>query len=326
MRRPPTFPPCLERSKCGGKLFAALLALSGTSAAALGGSGPASSAAGFLRQSGGAAVAAMGGAWAASSQGPESLHLNPAALSLVPRRAATFTHAELVESVSLQEAAYAHHIERWGVLSAGFQYQSAGGLVETDAAGSDLGSVSPGDLALAAGWGRELSDPGPLDGFAVGGAAKLVQSRILKTARTGAVDLGVLSPPLWERRLRLGAALRNVGGELQFDSESSPLPLEGRIGGVFRGAAGWLAAFDLVLPRAGGAEVALGGEYSPATEWAWNPALRAGYGSRGAGDVSGFSGVTFGLGVEGKNLGFDYAILPLGSLGLGHRLSLTARF
>ena len=55
-------------------------------------------------------------------------------------------------------------------------------------------------------------------------------------------------------------------------------------------------------------------------------ALRGGYNTRTAGDVTGFTGFSFGVGLNYDKVGFDYALVPFGDLGLTHRMSLSLHF
>ena len=58
----------------------------------------------------------------------------------------------------------------------------------------------------------------------------------------------------------------------------------------------------------------------------WTAALRAGYDQNRSRGVEGFSGVTFGGGLDFSALRVDYAWVALGALGNSNRVTLAFRF
>jgi len=58
----------------------------------------------------------------------------------------------------------------------------------------------------------------------------------------------------------------------------------------------------------------------------WSLAGRGGFNSLTVKDVGGFTGVSFGIGFDFKSFAFDYALLPMGDLGLTHRISISFMF
>ncbi|MBI5625140.1 MAG: PorV/PorQ family protein [Elusimicrobia bacterium] len=289
----------------------------------------ASTAGSFLKLPAGARAVAMGEAYAAAPSGSDALFWNPAALSRGTsgaRHAAAFSHAEYLEESSLEQASYGLS-GPWGGAGIGLRYLSVGKLVETDETGAQTGTFSPSDYCLSLGLGRTLGQGAMfLEGFSAGMAAKYLESRVLDTARTWAVDLAVLSPAYLGRRLSLAAVLRNLGGDLEFESDSEELPLEGRLGAAWRHGRAWLVTLDLAVPRDDDPFAGLGAEYSWSSGKGWSLAGRAGFNSRTVGDVRGFSGADFGLGFGWGSFGFDYAFQPMGSLGSPHHFTLTTSF
>jgi len=280
-------------------------------------------AAGFLKLGAGARAIALGEAYSAMADEASALYWNPAALTRIHRHSATFMHAAYIDSSFFDYGAYALRLSEAGVLGTGFQYLSAGSLAGTDDAGTDIGYFRPNDLAVTLGYARRIES---LDGLSFGLNAKLIQSQIINTARTGAVDLGALSPPLLRERLRLAFTVVNLGGKMRFEREAENLPLAMRVGGSYRIREAWSAALDVGLPRDNDPYVALGTEYLLPVTGVMKLAGRAGFNSRSIGDLDGFSAFSFGIGFMERVLALDYAIVPVGSLGLAHRVSVSCKF
>lgn len=305
---------------------AVCLLLSSPAAAGFTSAARGTAAAQFLKLGAGARAAALGEAYTAVADEASALTWNPAALTRVARRSAAFTHAVLPASTSLDYGAWAQNLGRGRALGAGFQYHDAGDIPETDETGANVGVFSPYGLAIAAGGAFEFRGtgaPAALDGASAGLTAKLVRSRIVDTAQTAAVDLGLLSAPLLDGRLRLGFAAVNLGGELRYEAESGGLPAALRLGGAWRPGERWLVALDLGLPDDNAPYSALGAEYGFDAGAATRLAARAGLNSRTLGDADGFAGFSFGFGCSRGVWAADYALLPAGAVGTAHRVSLT---
>lgn len=99
-----------------------------------------------------------------------------------------------------------------------------------------------------------------------------------------------------------------------------------RLGAAYRLSERWLAAADLGLPSDNAPYGALGAECRLARAEGWSVAARAGLNTRTLGEVPGLSGLALGLGVGVGKVGTDYAVVPLGALGLTHRVSLSLKF
>lgn len=296
-----------------------LLLLSAASAFAEGGAADlGTSAAPFLTLGAGARAAALGEAVAALADDATALYWNPAGLAALRRRSVVLSHASTLDSNRLEQAFFAQPLGAWGGMGAGVHYLWAPELTETDATGVELGRFRPNDLAATLGYGIAAQ------GWSVGAAVKVIRSQVIASDATGAVDFGVLSPWLWDKRLRLGFSVLNMGGELNYGTESFGLPLRAKAGLALRPAAPWLWTLDTTIPKDGEPFAATGFEYLWPTAREVTLALRAGFNSQTVGHVSGFALPSFGFGVSMSRLSFDYAVVPYGSLGLAHQFSLGA--
>jgi hypothetical protein len=269
----------------------------------------------------------MGEAATVVSDDAAALYWNPAALTNVSAHSVTLMDAPYVASSYFDYAAYAQNLGRYGSFGASLQYFSLGGLNATDASGVSIGAASAYDLAATLGYAYRFKDSAAvLDGYSAGIAMKFISQKIVTSASTFAADLGVLSPAYLDQRLRVSAALLNAGPAVTFDQTSAPLPLTLKFGGAYKINGRWLAALDLAAPRGGSVYAGLGTEYQMIVEGPWTFALRGGFNTQTVGSVDGFSGVSVGFGLGYKGGSFDYAFVPLGSVGQANRLSLNYRF
>lgn len=274
----------------------------------------------FLKMPAGARAAAMGEAQAAAVDDATALAWNPAALTRVKGRAAAFMHAEYLAETGFDYGAYAQRVGPSMVLGLGLRHFSAGRIAELDATGTETGSFSPRDLEFAFGLARALPR-----GFSVGGTIKHVSSKILATAEAQTVDVGALYAPEGLPKFSLGFAATNLFGTLRYERFEENLPTTLRAGAAWRDG-DWTGATDLVFPRDNAPHAAFGVERRAPLMGTWRGALRAGFNTRSMGDVAGFAGPSFGLGIARGALGVDYAFVPLGGLGASHLLSVAFSF
>ncbi|MBI4372022.1 MAG: PorV/PorQ family protein [Elusimicrobia bacterium] len=286
----------------------------------------------FLKNPFGARAAAMGGAVAASAQGAEALFQNPAALARFrpgsPAEAALGYDA-LLETAYQGSMAYARPLGEQGALGVGLVYASQSPQTAYDSQGNAAGRFTPLDLAAGAGLARRVG------AWDVGAAFKLIHSALSDRRADGAaVDLGVVAPDasdLAGAPVDFGAALLNLGPRLKLGSAADPLPLSARAGLSWRASPSFEAALDAVFPVDDAAYVAVGVErrflVGPAgSVLPWTAALRAGYDSARSTGIEGFSGGSFGLGLDFAALRVDYAWVPFGDVGDSHRLTFAVRF
>jgi hypothetical protein len=201
----------------------------------------------------------------------------------------------------------------------GGAYLSQSAIDGRDANGSPTGSFSAADVNVSVAYGRKT------DLVDLGGTIKFVQSHIATAqATTLAADLGL-------RRqfggVVLGAALRNLGPGLKYDTERDDLPMRLALGAAYKFERGHALTAELTdAPRAGGADVGFGGEFRAlATVF-----LRAGYTTQtaitGGTNFDAARGLTLGVGFRADRWTIDYAAVPMGELGSTHRFTLGARF
>ncbi len=293
--------------------------LASTAAAGFSSSGKGTSSGEFLKIGQGARALALGEAYTALADDALALNWNPAGLARVPHISVVLAHTAYLESVNYEYAAAALKLSILGAVGASVQHQSVGDVTQRDNTGLQTGSFSPKDGAYTLGYAHNLGV------LCVGLSAKYIDSKLADSATGMAVDAGIQTGPLLGDRFRLGATAANIGGKLKYDKASNDLPVTYRVGASASLTEGWVISSDVILPRDNKPIVAVGTEFGLALAGHWRLTPRFGYNTRSAGDVEGFTGFSAGLGFGLRKLSVDYALVPLGDLGLTHRFSLSFR-
>jgi hypothetical protein len=259
----------------------------------------------FLGVGIGARAAAMGGAYTSIVDDGTALHWNPAGLSRVDGHRLTLSHVSWFSDAQYQYASYAAPAGSDAGIGVALEQ---GGADPWDNTGA--GSFETGDFAGVVGYGRRVSaDVG------VGADLKFLSSSLGDHgASSYAVDLGVLYRV--NDDTNVGAAVRNLGPGLTFESGTDPLPVTMTLGGSYRWH-GVLLSMDLEKVNDLGATTRIGAEYAPVRYLA----LRGGW---IGGDETALSGLTGGVGLNwNERWAVDYAY---GSSDLGgtHQFALSA--
>jgi hypothetical protein len=257
-----------------------------------------------------------------------SIYWNPAGLARMESKEVSLSYNSYFEDTAQQFVGYGHPTEH-GTFGVGFTMFGVKDIekrsVDGDADAPDLGSFDTRDLAASFGWGNKR-DMGS-GALRYGAALKYISSDLeVESAATGAVDLGsAYEFGSEESKFYVSAALLNLGGELKFDEEGDPLPLNFKPGVAWRKDVGRMgnviAALDADMLLNDG--VAL---VQPGVEWNVHPmfSLRSGY-QIGRDEDAG-SGFAAGVGFRMSGLMLDYAFVPYGELGDTHRMSVGYRF
>jgi hypothetical protein len=318
----------------------------------------------FLTVGAGARSLGMGGAYTAIAEGPEAIYWNPAGLAATSAPEATYSLTQLPASLTHSYAAVSAPVS-WLAGDVGFAFTelSQPSLDLVTASNQTVGSFSPHSEAYSLAYAhrfrldgsseaplrldREWSLPGaerPMNDDASSGmslpsitgtldaglAVKLVDENLgTRSASAFAVDAGAALRPQFLEDLTLGAAVRNLGGKLNFIDEAEPLPAEIGVSAAYtiRGE-GWrlLPALDVSLPYAGNPYAKLGVEISRALGERTAASIRLGYTTQPAVDLGVISGLTAGVGLHVNKFFFDAAFEPMSSLGDVYRLSAAWRF
>lgn len=285
--------------------------------------GRAAETAAFLDVGVGARGIGLGGAFTALADASSAVYWNPAGLARLDKREISVSHAELGLGTREDFLAYAHPTAR-GTLAVAMTYLSQGVIAGRDASGRPTGDYQASDAALSGSYGIKA------DFVDIGASVKCLRSHIASSEAQGvAADLGARRAfdGIGPGKLVLGAALRNMGPGLKYETQRNDLPLRLAGGAAYSFASGpTLAVEAQTAPRVGGADAGIGGELKILE----GALLRLGWSTKGAApDGSGFDaarGLTIGLGLDLVGFRFDYAAQAAGELGAAHRFTLAKRF
>lgn len=280
-------------------------------------SGPGTTGADVLKIGVGARAIGMGEAYVAQADDVSSLYWNPAGLALMIERQASFMYNQMYQDMKFQNANIGIPLEN-GAIGASLSYLSYGDIAGYDASGTSIGNQSAYSAVgtLGGAWlGNQWS---------AGVNLKGIQQKLADVKATGAAfDLGanaIYPRPVLGGTLRLAGVVRNLGGDVKFEQQKDPLPMDIKVGlaAVQMMDKKLNVSVDYTKPKEDSGYMAAGFEY-------WLVpflALRAGYlNTKNEG-----LGMRAGLGLRIKGVSFDYAYAGQGELGMSHRYELSLRF
>jgi hypothetical protein len=295
----------------------------------------------FLNIDIGARAVGMGGAYTTIAEDASAVYWNPAGLAGLKRSQVFFNHAKWLADISLDFAAVAIPLQRWGTLGVGATFLTMDDM-EVTTVNQPMGTgekFSAGSYAFTLGYANMLTDR-----FSIGGNIKYIHESIYHSGSSGlAFDLGTLFKSQFYG-LIIGASISNYGTKMQMSgqdmliqadvnpkisgnneninahlqTDAFDLPLLFRLGvGVDllkgRSRSNLIVGLDAVHPNDDTESLNLGAEYA----FDRTAYLRAGYKSLFAKDSE--TGMTFGAGVRlrisgSSDLNVDYAYQNFGLL------------
>ncbi len=289
------------------------------------GAGPGTSGSSFLKIAVGARPAAMGEAFLALSDDVNGMAWNPAGLAQMNLAEMSFTHLAYFADINYEHLGYARPILGFGV-GLGLTWLNVAPFNSTLDPSAIQGSAS--DFSLTAAGARNL---GP--NLMVGANIKSFVSNLSTTNSIGgAIDLGLIFKPMG-RSLAFAMLAQNLGVQSQFEASADSLPINLRLGLAWRlynSEADNVFNFlvDVNKPLDNRMQYRVGME-----AWLFHSlAVRAGYKFNEAGqdfawdDFSAPANMTAGLGLRFNAAQIDYAFVPLGELGMTHRVSASWKF
>lgn len=284
----------------------------------------------FLELGVSARAMAMGEAFTAVVDDISAVYYNPAALTTLYGREATFTYISMPADVGYGFGAIGFPLESiGGVIGIGAYGLTSGDIVETT---YEQGVISPtiagtgrtfawNNLALSLSYGRYLTDR-----FSIGLSVKYVGEFAHDYSSNGwAADVGTIYDTGF-RGFKIGMAITNFGPDMRFINVNYPLPINFKFGAsinvleqvdhyVTLSAEGWHPSDNLE-------------KYNVGMEYVFKDRFALRGGGRFNYDVDGF---TAGGGVrlpfnEEQEIRVDYAFQDFGILTQVHRFSLSFAF
>ena len=255
----------------------------------------------FLNFGAGARAIAMGGAYSAISDDASAVFWNPAGLAQGPKYSMLFMHSEYLADITFDHVSFAHSNGKSG-FAAALGYMNGGEMDHTDNSGNNIGSYQPRDYSATLSYANSFND----GAYSFGINAKFLKSSIIEKAETYAFDLGFISKHnLPIGKLKLAFVAQNIGHEIKFDKEGDPLPLTFKLGGALN-ISNWLISSELVASKAHNIYGIIGAETKAmrvSNDSDIN--LRLGLNTMNLSDISKFSGLTGGFGINISNMSVD---------------------
>ncbi len=283
------------------------------------------SSADFLNLGIGPRAIAMGNAQVGVADDVYAAYWNPAGLVQIDHQQVGFAHAQYVENITEQYAAYALHRPAWGTLAGSISYLNVGKFQGYDAAAQPTTDIGAQDMALGLSYGFSLYHNSRMGAQLAGGVTgKYIRETLdAVSASAYAADTGILFIPgrLWGEYLtgwKSGVVVRNLGSSLRFDQDAFSLPRSITGGLSYTGP---VLGQTLTLAMDGQQPAAGSRQYSAGVEvWTMGMlALRTGFISQ----KNALDGWRMGMGIRFKTLQVDYAFAQAGVFGATHRVGLT---
>ena len=302
-----------------------LLAFTASRAAA----SDANSAALFLELGAGARAAALGGAVSANVKDATSAYWNPAGLAHLNGWDLAGTHTEWLEDIRYEHVSVARNRGRHA-LGVSFATVYAGDFDARDEVGNKDLSFGFSDVALAGSYAMAVSPD-----LSVGGTAKYYRSSIDDNVADGiAFDFGAQYQTGVDG-LAFGAAVRNLGGQVQYNVEGArswDLPRTLQVGASWRRSleslsGSLLLTGDVIAEKNQDASIRVGTEYRYKEQFGLLFGYRADLSDKNSDvpesqQIDDTQNLSFGASFE-RNLRFEYAYVPFHSdLGSTHRFSI----
>ena len=168
----------------------------------------------FLKLGAGARAIAMGGAFVAEASDLSAVYWNPAGLAYLRGRQLQLSNTRYLAEVDYSMAAFGTEVPRLGTMAVSLLLVDSGDMAvrtahEPEGTGEQF---KVQNFAIQLSYGRSLTDQ-----FSIGGTMKYIQERVWhSSASSFAFDIGTLFVTPYNR-LRLGAAMSNLGPKMQMD-------------------------------------------------------------------------------------------------------------
>ena len=299
---------------------------------AVSGGGSKTSAYEFLRNESSSRAAGVGGSFVCFSNDPNIIFYNPAGISTVINRSASFGFLKHLTDVNGGYASYTQPLEIFdGYIGVGLQYINYGDFDETNETGDVTGSFSAGDFALSLGYAGKTTE-----NLSYGASLKFIYSSIAGNSSAAlAADAGVFYT-MPEEMVNIGISVLNIGSQMQsFNGLDEKLPLDIKIGiskklehlplNINLNFHHLNFSYDNFVDRLKAFSV--GGEFTLSQYIQ----LRIGYNNERRNDLelgssAGFAGFSLGLGALINKYRFDYSFSSYGNIGSLHRINLSTSF
>ncbi|MFA5032375.1 MAG: PorV/PorQ family protein [bacterium] len=290
----------------------------------------------FLNLTSGAKYAGIAGCDFGTTGEVSAVFTNPAALQITPK-AFGFGYSRYFEGIQSGYGVFAMPKYK-GTVGIGIKYLNYGtfdGTLEgytPDDTISNRFNFEAQSMVSTIGYSRVVGEK------AFGVSAKAIYYNLAGFTGTAvAIDAGGTIAIKKYEGLTIGAVLHNVGVQTsKFDTASESLPFSASIGGnylLFNKTALLSAQIKLPVKDTSVAKTLLSRiDKAVGIEWSATPSfiIRGGYNSSGKELDTGtgslkevITGLTFGIGIKTKVFILDYAIVPMGAIGVVNHISFS---
>jgi hypothetical protein len=275
----------------------------------------------FLKIGPSARGAAMGNAFSAVADDPSATYWNPAGLVEVQGTAIHIDHMEWPADIKLDYVSYV------------FKTSWVPGTLGLTARGLTMDPQNERTIYLPEGTGRQF-DAGDMsfgfsysqfftDRFSTGATINLIHMTLAdRKVNTATLDFGLLYR-IGIRGMRLGMVVQNMGGEVDFDSRPSKMPIIFKVGlsamAFDFGPHYMIGSIEFQHPADNKERANVGVEYSFNRFFFLRGGYNAGY---DANTLAGGFGVEVNTS-ENSRMFVDYAYEDLSELGAAHRFSVS---
>ncbi|MDR1974014.1 MAG: type IX secretion system protein PorQ [Bacteroidales bacterium] len=159
-----------------------------------------------------ARVASLGGeAITASDDDIGNVLFNPSLLRTSMHNSISFSFVNYFSGINYGTVSYAANIKKLGTFAFHAQYANYGNIIVTDFMGGEHGTATANDIALVAGWGKNIID----SQFTIGANAKFMFSQIHNYYGMAlGVDVSA-TYTLPNKNFAASLLLRNIGGSIK---------------------------------------------------------------------------------------------------------------
>jgi len=274
----------------------------------------------FLKIGVGARQMAMGNSGVAVDGDVNSAYYNPAGLADVAQQEVGFLHTIFLQDIQYQYAAYAYPHSKLGTFGVSLNHVSYGDIQGYDRLNQKTGVLNPSDTAIGLTYSRAVRQ-----GLQFGVSTRYIKEDLAAAQASAYVfDLGALyrmPGTQWYSKLGAGLALRNLGPQPTFITETTSLPAEYDMGISYTDWGGRLVG-TVEAHKANDTPMAYTLGFEVTTRRFLS--LRAGY--RTDKDINPNFSAGFGFLFWNEALKFDYAFVPYETFNSVHRFGFTYRF
>ncbi|MFQ3675288.1 MAG: PorV/PorQ family protein [Endomicrobiia bacterium] len=280
----------------------------------------------FLKITQGVRPNGMGNAFVGVADDINSINYNPSGLGFLSDTEILLTHNQWIEEINIEHIAASHKINSIGTIGFSGTMLTMGNIDKYDNTGTALNETfTASDISIGLSYSRLINDK-----TSVGLVLKYIQQKIEKEQATAlGTDIGILYRGITvaEKVLPIGFAIKNVGTEIKFREEGSPLPMIVSVGVSYEPLKSLISAVDIRYSNEQQVSFALGIEKKVLFKQI-GLNVRAGYDTAVLQSQSGgLAGLSAGLGIETKlPLGIDFSWTPQGDVfGNTYRFGLTVK-